>query len=102
VERAFIAWRLRRFHGKGSPRFQGFLQEGWRAMRRHPHGNLDQLLSYYDSAHFTDYLDQFRSPDYERHVRLFRGELDAGTVDPALEKKQWERKLASRPSAAAV
>jgi radical SAM superfamily enzyme YgiQ (UPF0313 family) len=103
LERAFIAWRLRRFRHEGTDRFQGFLKDGWSALRQHPHGNVGQLISYLDSAHFTDYLDQFRSPDYEHHARLFRGEeAPSERVDPTLEKKQWERKLTARPTAAAV
>jgi radical SAM superfamily enzyme YgiQ (UPF0313 family) len=103
VEKAFISWKLRRFRNEGSARFQGFLKESWSALQQHPHSNLGQLISYLDSAHFTDYLDQFRSPDYARNARIFAGEEEAPErVDPTLEKKQWERKRAAKAGAGAA
>jgi len=92
LEKSLISWRLGRFRGKGSPRFQKLLSEGWGRMKRHPHGDMSQLLYYLDSSHFSDYLDQFRSKDYETHVRIFRGEEPTEALDRSLERKQWERK----------
>jgi radical SAM superfamily enzyme YgiQ (UPF0313 family) len=103
VERAFIAWRLRRFRNEGSTRFHNFLRDGWNALKSHPHANLGQLISYLDSAHFTDYLDQFRSTDYARNARIFAGEEEAPErADPSLEKKQWDRKRAAKAGVVAA
>lgn len=102
LEKALLGWRLRRFRDAGTPRFQRVLREGWRRMGAHPHGDLGQLLYYLDSAHFTDYLDRFRSPRYAENVRIFEGEVEAEPHDAALERKQWERRkapAAPRPAA---
>jgi radical SAM superfamily enzyme YgiQ (UPF0313 family) len=99
LEKGLIGWRLRKFRGRGSPRFEHFLEEGWRRLKASRHGDLGQLLYYFDSAHFTDYLDRFRSKSYEENIRIFKGE--AGGSDPILEKKQWEHSGSrGRPQAA--
>jgi len=49
-----------------------------------------QLLYYFDSGHFVDYLYSFRSPSYEDNVHLFRGERTPPPVDEQLLRKQWE------------
>jgi hypothetical protein len=89
LEKAFIAWRLRPFQKEGTERFRRLLKDGWRRLQTHSHGDLGQLLYYFDSGHFTDYLDRYRSASYEDNVRIFRGET---TADEVLERKQWEHR----------
>ncbi len=55
---------------------------------------MGQLLYYYDSCHFFDYLYLFRSEAYEHHVKLFKGEQFDRSIGEILTKKQWD--LASR------
>jgi radical SAM superfamily enzyme YgiQ (UPF0313 family) len=97
LENAYIKWRLRPFRNEGSARFQDILRQGWsRLGDPSANGDVGQLLYYYDSAHFVDYLDQFRSPGYADHVRLFRGEV-AEPPRPELERKQWQRARKALP-----
>ena len=97
LDHAFIAWRLRRFADRGSPRFRGLLREGGRRLRRAGRrGDPGQLIYYYDSGHFCDYLDQYRSADYAQHARIFGGEVEAPAM-PRLERKQWERQRLTLP-----
>jgi radical SAM superfamily enzyme YgiQ (UPF0313 family) len=100
-EKAFIEWRLRRFRGRGSARFQHVLQEGRKRLWRNgARGDIGQLLYYFDSAHFCDYLDRFRSLSYDANVSLFRQGAVAD-VDPRLVAKQWEHGKPGRLAAAA-
>ena len=102
LEKAYIAWRLRRFRGRGSARFERLMREGWRRMQSNGRrGDVGQLLYYFDSGHFVDYLDRFRSPLYEEHIRIFRGEIAAPASEKSLQKKQWERAAPARPSLSA-
>ncbi len=99
-EKAFIEWRLRRFRGRGSARFQRVLQQGRKRLwANRGRGDIGQLLYYLDSANFCDYLDQYRSADYDAHVARFRSGDE--TVDPVLAAKQWERKSGSARMSAA-
>lgn len=98
VERAFIKWRMRQFKGQGSPRFQKLLADGWDLVTRRK-GDLGQLLYYYDSGHFCDYLDRFRSADYAQHVKIFRGEV-AAPVKPT--ETQWASKRIQKPKSLSV
>ncbi len=92
VENSFVAINLLKFRNRGSARFQWLLKEGWRRLaRKDLCSDVGQLVYYFDSAHFCDYLDRFRSADYEAHVRLFRGDVKVDHVDPRLERKQWQR-----------
>lgn len=92
VENAFVKWRMKKLVDQGSPRFQRSVREGWKRLGlRGIKSDIGQLLYYFDSAHFCDYLDRFRSKDYETNVRIFKGEIEAPAVDPTLRKKQWER-----------
>lgn len=92
----FIKWRMRKFKKEGSPRFQRVVQEGFKRLSiKSGNPDIEQLIYYFDAAHFVDYLDRFRSPLYEEHAKIFRGEVSAPTPDEMLAKKQWEyRKLA--------
>jgi radical SAM superfamily enzyme YgiQ (UPF0313 family) len=97
LDNAFISWRMRKLKGKGSQRFQRIVSEGWKRLRAAaPTSDIGQLIYYWDSAHFCDYLDQFRSAAYEENVRIFRGEKAPPAIDPSLTKKQWERDKFSR------
>ncbi|HVZ73197.1 MAG TPA: radical SAM protein [Polyangia bacterium] len=97
LENAFIKWRLRPFRREGTARFQALMREGWsRLAARGINSDVAQLLYYYDSAHFVDYLDRYKSPAYAENVRIFRGELDA-PVDAQLARKQWQRGRKSLP-----
>ncbi|MFN7971995.1 MAG: radical SAM protein [Acidobacteriota bacterium] len=103
VERALIGFKMRRFRGTGTARFQKMMTDGWSLMRRPGlRGNLAQLLYYLDSAHFCDYLDRYRSPDYAANVRIFKGEAPAPAQDAELERKQWERKARQASAAASA
>jgi radical SAM superfamily enzyme YgiQ (UPF0313 family) len=102
VERAFVRWRLRKFWNSGSPRFREFLRRGWESVnRRGLKTDVGQLLYFFDSAHFVDYLDRFRSSEYAEHVRGFTSEQTA-TPDESLRKKQWEKKKRQPTLAAAA
>ena len=97
-ERAFIRHKLRGYLNKTpvSERFRATADDGWTRLKAHnANGDVGQLLYYLDSAHFTDYLDQFRSADYEQHVRLFQGVGQADGADDKrqgdLGRKQWQR-----------
>lgn len=96
VENAFIAWRLRKFQGRGSKRFQWLLREGWRRLSNHARSDIGQLVYYFDSAYFVDYLDRFRSPVWDENVKLFEGRADAPVSEARLEKRQWEKALKVR------
>lgn len=108
VENQFIKWRMRKFKNEGSPEFQQFVKDGWeRLTKKGINSDVGQLIYYYDSAHFIDYMQQFKSDNYEQNARIFSGEIEAPVVDEELEKKQWEankvkkrRQKAARAAAA--
>jgi radical SAM superfamily enzyme YgiQ (UPF0313 family) len=102
IEHSFIKWRLRRFRNKGTERFQRVLAEGWRRLSKPDvTSDVGQLLYYFDSAHFIDYLEQFKTQHYERNVRIFQG-LEAVTdIDDGLAKKQWDNRKVKRRLATA-
>ena len=53
-----------------------------------------QLLYYLDSGHFAEFLDRYKSKDYERHAVWFE---DGGDQVENTSRKQWEvRHLAGR------
>ena len=90
IENSFIRMRLQKFWNKGSPRFRRVLREGWKRLgKKGINTDIGQLLYYYDSAHFFDYLSQFKSDNYDHNVRVFRGEITDRKIDEALLKKQW-------------
>jgi hypothetical protein len=91
-ERAFIKWRMRQFKGHGTPRFQRLLRDGWDLVSV-ARGDLGQLLYYYDSGHFCDYLDQYRSDAFTQNRKIFRGEVEA-PVKPT--ETQWQSKRVTR------
>jgi radical SAM superfamily enzyme YgiQ (UPF0313 family) len=92
IENAYISWRLRRHRNEGSSRFRTLVKDGWKTLKAAgKHGDVGQLVYYYDSGHFCDYLDQFRSENFEENVRIFRGEQEAPQYVPE-SKKQWESK----------
>lgn len=92
IENSFIRMRMQRFWNKGSPRFRRVVREGWKRLKKKGiNSDVGQLLYYYDSAHFFDYLSQFRSENYEHNCRLFRGEIEDRKIDAKLMKKQWEK-----------
>ena len=97
-EKAFIKWKMRRFANEGTERFQWVMKEGWRRMQQ-PGINADlaQLLYYYDSAHFCDYLDQFRSESWEHNVEII-AEPYALDLKDMLNKKQWEQRRLKKQS----
>jgi hypothetical protein len=98
LDHAFVAWRMRRFKNEGSARFQRAVADGWRRLKQPGiHSDIGQLIYYWDSAHFTDYLDRFRSDRYAENVRIFRGEVAPPSAHPALERKQWERDKFAKP-----
>ncbi|MDF1663310.1 MAG: radical SAM protein [Planctomycetota bacterium] len=90
IENSFIRMRLQKFWNKGSPRFRRLLREGWKRLtKRGINTDIGQLLYYYDSGHFFDYLSQFKSENYDHNVRVLRGEITDRKIDESLMKKQW-------------
>jgi hypothetical protein len=99
AENMFIKWRLRQFEGRVSERTQRLFDEGWRRLRASGgHRDVGQLVYFFDSAHFVDYLDQFRSAEYAEHARRFsRGQRAAAEVAaPELARKQWQKERLMR------
>ena len=105
VEHAFIKWRLRKLMNSGSPRFQNYLQKGWSILKKKDvTSDVGQLLYYYDAAHFCDFLDQFRSPNFAENVELFEYAITAPEGADSAHVMQWdtnrvkktEARLASR------
>lgn len=91
VENQFIKWRLRKFKNAGTPEFRQFVQDGWaRLTKKGVNSDVGQLIYYLDSAHFIDYMQQFKSDNYARNALVFSGQVEAPAVDEELEKKQWE------------
>jgi radical SAM superfamily enzyme YgiQ (UPF0313 family) len=88
LERAYIKWRLRQFRNHGTPRFQRLLRDGWDLVSQR-RGDLGQLLYYFDSGHFCDFLDRYRSPAYAQNSAIFRGEV-AAPAPPT--DTQWSSK----------
>jgi radical SAM superfamily enzyme YgiQ (UPF0313 family) len=90
----FIRWRLRQFEGRVSPRLSRMFDDGW-ARLRSAGGCRDvgQLVYFYDSAHFVDYLDRFRSNHYAEHAQtIARGvRADEHATPPELARKQWQK-----------
>jgi hypothetical protein len=93
LENTLLGLRVRRLCGRGSPAFQAFLREGMRRLGRvrGAPADIGQLLYFFDSAHFGDYLRRYRSDRYDAHERIFRGEVAAPPADPQLVARQWER-----------
>ena len=96
LERGFVSAKLRAPRRQGTERFRRTLDDGWQRLRRNADvSDVGQLLYYLDSAHFTDYLDRYRSADYAANVRIFEAapsDDSPGAADPAsLARKQWER-----------
>jgi radical SAM superfamily enzyme YgiQ (UPF0313 family) len=99
AENVFIKWRLRRFEGRVSERMQRVFDDGWQRLSgRGGQRDVGQLVYFFDSAHFVDYLDQFRSADYAEHARSFaRGQrADADAPPPELARKQWQKARLAR------
>jgi len=93
IENEFIRWRMRKFRNEGTARFQWLLKEGWKRLtKKDVNTDIGQLLYYYDSGHFSDYLDQFRSASFADNAKIFSGEVAAPDTDELLAKKQWEHK----------
>ena len=87
---------MRQFRAETSDRFKQAAVDGW--SRMHQRGSdIGQLVYYFDSAHFVDYLDRYKSPNYERNVEIFRaGDLP---TDQRLVRKQWEKELLKKKAA---
>ena len=93
IKNNFLRWKLRKFKGNVSEKFDYLLDEGWKRMSQ-PGINSDivQLLYYLDSAHFVEYLNKFKSQNYEQNVEIFINESNKKYMDPELLKRQWEHK----------
>ena len=102
VENAFIKWRMSKHVKDATPRFAQFVKDGWERLNEPTvRSDIGQLLYYYDSAHFCDYLEQFKSEHYARNVRIFQGELEADLGDEELGRKQWDHKRVQKQADAA-
>ncbi|MEM7008881.1 MAG: radical SAM protein [Thermodesulfobacteriota bacterium] len=93
IEKTIVKWRLRKYRGKVSPEFDFIMDEGWKRLNK-PGIKTDvaQLLYYLDSAHFVEYLNKFRSKDYEKNVEIFNQAADKKISDDDLSKRQWDHK----------
>ncbi|MGQ0794416.1 MAG: B12-binding domain-containing radical SAM protein [Deltaproteobacteria bacterium] len=93
VRNLFLKWKLRKYRGAVSPKFDFILDEGWRRLSQ-PGVNSDvvQLLYYLDSAHFVQYLNKFKSVNYDENIRIFNREGREKAEAAALKKRQWEHK----------
>jgi radical SAM superfamily enzyme YgiQ (UPF0313 family) len=98
AENLFIRWRLRQFEGRVSARMERMFADGWARLRgTGGFRDVGQLVYFYDSAHFVDYLDRFRSSHYAEHARTSaRGpSWDTEGTEPAappeLARKQWQK-----------
>ncbi|MBI4821928.1 MAG: B12-binding domain-containing radical SAM protein [Deltaproteobacteria bacterium] len=93
VERGFVKWKLRPFEKSGTERFKRVLADGWRRLSaKGVRSDVGQLLYYYDSAHFVDFLGQFKSKAFDENVRIFSTHRSVEETEKALDKKQWDRK----------
>jgi radical SAM superfamily enzyme YgiQ (UPF0313 family) len=99
AEKSYVFWLLRKQWRKGSKNFQRMLREGTkRAAKPGSRADVGHLLYYWDSAHFAEYLTRYRSVEYARHERIFRGQEAAPAAPdraPAdqlveLQTKQWD------------
>ncbi len=98
LENAFIRLKLRKFRNAGSLRFHRVLKDGLsRLSAQGARSDVGQLLYYFDSAHFVDYLDQFKSNRYAENVQIFSGQAyTSATIDPRLARKQWDKTRGAR------
>ena len=109
VERLFISSKMATSGSwkKGSRHFQKYLKESWAFCKRCPDPDLGELLYYFDSAHFADYLRKFRSAQWDEHVELFLNPPAMDVVESVpqknaapelvqLSKKQWESTRSQR------
>lgn len=94
LERGFIWWKLRKYWNEGTLRFRRILRDGWK-LTMDKKGDLGQTLYYFDSAHFVDYLDRFKSANYATNSKIFRGELAASSAPPPAAP-QWQSKRVAR------
>jgi hypothetical protein len=102
LENLFVWWRLLRFQGRGSARFQRVIRDGWeRLNQKGVRSDVGQLVYFYDSAHFVDYLNQFRSTHYHDNVRAFAvgRRAEAAGPPPELGRKQWQKERLARRQA---
>jgi radical SAM superfamily enzyme YgiQ (UPF0313 family) len=91
VEHAFIKWRLRKFMKTGSPRFQHYLKKGWEILKRKDvTSDVGQLLYYYDAAHFCDFLDGYRSPNFAENARVFEHAMTVPEGEDTRQVMQWD------------
>jgi hypothetical protein len=112
VERMYLSLKLQTSGSwtKGTPHFQKFLKDAWAFTKKCEGGaDLGELLYYFDSAHFADYLRRFRSADWEKHCELFKNPPQVDQAEVAavpqknaapelvqLGKKQWESARSQR------
>ena len=109
VEKMFVSMRmsLSRSWGHGTPEFQRYLKNAWAMAKKDGAADIGQLLYYFDSAHFADYLKRFRSSTWSESVALFNNPPAIDVVEsvpqknaPAelvqLTKKQWESSRSQR------
>lgn len=97
IENGFIKWRMKKHVEAATPRFQRFVRDGWARLNDPTvRSDVGQLLYYYDSAHFCDYMDHFKSPNYDRNCAIFRGEAEADLGGDDLSRKQWDHKRVNK------
>ena len=107
TEKLFVRMRmaLSRSWTRGSPAFQSYLQRAWDGLPAG--GDVGQLLYYFDSAHFADYLTRFKSAHWEESVAAFRDPPAVEVTESVPQKnappelvqlstKQWESTRSQR------
>lgn len=93
IEKQIVNWRLRKYRKSVSPQFDYMLQEGWRRLNKKGlNSDVAQLLYYFDSAHFVEYLKKFRSTEYEKNIEIFNQTAKKNTAEEDLSKRQWEHR----------
>ena len=58
------------------------------------HADFGQLLYFFDSAHFIDYLEQYKSNAYTHHVEIFNGLRKPDNVRLDFGRLQWAEQAA--------
>jgi radical SAM superfamily enzyme YgiQ (UPF0313 family) len=97
IENAFIKWRMKPHVAASTPRFQQFVRDGWERLNDPTvKSDVGQLLYYYDSAHFCDYMAQFKSANYAHNCQIFEGVVAADLGRDELSTKQWQNKRVTK------
>ncbi len=96
-ERLFVRYKVARSK-LISNQGRGFFQRALKFMAKPGNkGDMAQLLYYLDSGHFAEFLDRYKSDNYEANARLF--ETGSNGAEPRM---QWEEKRVLKRSVASA